>query len=147
MNAAMNRDQAQQALATAEAAGGTAARGGRWYAGFSVAYAAISVGLTLTVGLAPSLWVIGGATAVSLAAIGALTVYALRRPVAPRRYAALHLCSMVAWGAIYMVVLMGGTGGFKGDLAWWVPGALLTAVPPLVAAAVSARRPAVAAAR
>ncbi|MFC3996985.1 hypothetical protein ACFOVU_13725 [Nocardiopsis sediminis] len=148
MSEQIDADQARQALAVAEASGGAAARSGRWYALYSVVYAAMSVALTLAVGLAPSVWTIGGGTVLWLIAVGALSTYALRRPVAPRRYALLHTSSIVAWGVIYMVVMFGGTTGFRGDPAWWVPGALLTAVPPLVAAAVAVRRPAgVAAAR
>lgn len=136
----MRPDEAMDALERARVAEQRTRSRGAWYAVFAAAYAAASCALLLALGLAPSkataLWV----TPAFLAVVAALVVFALRQPVRPRGFGALHVGAMAAWGVVYMVTLMVGVNVFPGETAWWVSGAVASTVPPLAAGCVAWHR-------
>ncbi|MDA0566542.1 hypothetical protein LG943_19825 [Streptomonospora sp. S1-112] len=130
----MQREEALKALVAAQDITERVRRRGRWYAGYSAGFGAITVALVLVVGLWPSPAAVAVATPVALVGFAALTVYCLRQPMSPRRHAAVHLTSMAGWAAAYLATLVVGTTAFPGAVWWWVPGALVCALPPFAAA-------------
>ncbi|MBV2363413.1 hypothetical protein ACFPZ0_16180 [Streptomonospora nanhaiensis] len=130
----MRREEALEALVAAQDITERVRRRGRWYAGYSAGFGVITVALVLAVGLWPSPMGAVVATPLAVAGFAALTVYCLRRPMSPRRHAAVHLTSMGFWSAAYVAVLVVGATAFPGSAAWWVPGALVCALPPFAAA-------------
>jgi hypothetical protein len=45
-----------------------------------------------------------------------------------------------SWALVYLAVLLPGVTWFKGNPAWWLPGAVAVAVPSLLMARLTARR-------
>lgn len=94
-------------------------------------FALASLAGVLILGLAPMPGnMIGGLTfilaaAIALAVVGAT---AKARPVAfMRRY----LVAIGVWAVIYVVALMLGMNVFPGDAAFWIPAAVVSALPGL----------------
>ncbi|OOC54164.1 MULTISPECIES: hypothetical protein [Nocardiopsis] len=129
----MHRDEALDALERADTVGARAHGRGRWYMLFAVLFAATTFALTVTIGLFPSTVTIFTATSVCLVVLACLVTFALRQPVQPRGYGWLHGAAMLGWGTVYGVTLFAGYAFFPEDPVWWVSGAALGAVPPLVA--------------
>ncbi|NUR84971.1 MAG: hypothetical protein HOY71_12880 [Nonomuraea sp.] len=71
---------------------------------------------------------------VGLAPLMALTIYTATRPVVPRHYRTRYAVCGAVGALIYSVVVTVGSAVFPGSWAWWLPGALLTAVPFFVVA-------------
>ncbi|WP_067965873.1 hypothetical protein [Nocardiopsis trehalosi] len=134
----MDHAEARAALAVADGVADTARRRARWYAAWCAAYAVLTAAYTAGVGLAPGPLTIGAGSAAWAIATALLSAYAVRQPVAPRHYTRLHLTMIGTWAVLYAGVLVLGADRF-GDPAWWVPGALLTAVPPLAGAVAALR--------
>ncbi|MFD6100124.1 hypothetical protein ACFVWN_12185 [Nocardiopsis flavescens] len=134
----MRQDEALDALEQAEALKARMRGQGGWYAVFGVGYAAMSCGLILAVGLLPEAlpWTMG----VFAVVLAVLIAYAVTRSAQPRNLGALHLGMMGAWTAVYLVTLIVGINVFPGEPAWWVSGALLSALPPLAVAYVALRQ-------
>ncbi|MEV5711875.1 hypothetical protein [Actinoallomurus sp. NPDC052274] len=128
------------ALAQAEQLKAAVDRRSRWVVGYQLAYGTASLAMVLALGL------LGGrlGTVVSLAiwvpVVVALSVYAAQQPVAHRGMAVTHGVMVGAWGVLYGAVLGVGIAFFPGDLAWWLPGAALVALPGFGAAYVTSRR-------
>ncbi len=124
-------DQARTALAGAEAARrGLAARGRRLatcFGVFALGSAAVvtliglggSAGTTLAMGV----WVV-------LVSLG--VAWAATRPVRLRHEGWLHGLAWGTWGVVYGLVLVLGRSG-SGETASWVGGAVVSALPLLVA--------------
>ena len=136
----MDRNEAAEALASAEGANRHTARSGSWYVAYCGINAAVSAACTFAIGMATAPWGPGAATAVLLAAMGALTVYGIRRPVTPHGFARLHGGCMAVWGALYATAIVTGFTAFPQNAAWWGPAALATAIPFAAAGALSAAR-------
>lgn len=136
----MRQDEALDALEQAEVLKVRMGGQGRWYAVFGVGYAAMSCGLILALGLLPSPEALPWTMGVFGVVLALLLTYALTRPAQPRNLGALHLGMMGAWAAVYLVTLLVGLNAFPGVTAWWVSGAVLSCVPPLVVAYVALRQ-------
>ncbi|WP_150237703.1 hypothetical protein [Nocardiopsis quinghaiensis] len=136
----MRRDEALDALERAETVGRRAHDRGRWYMLFAVLFSAATFTLTVTIGLFPTTTTIFTAMAVYLVLLTCLITFALRQPVQPRGYGWLHGLAMLGWGAVYGVTLFVGYAFFPEDPAWWVSGAALGTVPPMVAGWLAVRR-------
>ncbi|MGO1240954.1 MAG: hypothetical protein ACTMHU_05915, partial [Cellulosimicrobium funkei] len=115
-------------------AGAPPARRGRWVRLYLTGWAVASVGLVLAIGLGGRVgFVVGMAAWVAIVTVGA--TWAGRQgalAVGTRR--------RIAVGAVYGAVLVAGLVVWPGSVAYWVPAALVSAVPLLVAAWRPARR-------
>ncbi|WP_214326806.1 hypothetical protein [Nonomuraea sediminis] len=125
----MDREQARQALegVDALAAGMRAkARSRAWLAfGLGVAAAVILVVFGVLVPQ-PASYAITG---VGIVPLMTLVIYTATRPVVPRHYRTLYALCTTTGALLYSVVVTVGSAVFPGSLAWWLPGALVTAVP------------------
>ncbi|TXR55286.1 hypothetical protein [Quadrisphaera setariae] len=136
-HAPLTADQARAALAGADTARRGLTARGRWLAGYFGAFAVGSVVVVLLIGL-------GGDTGTTLAMIGWVLLvslgvgYAATRPVRLRREGRLHALAWLSWGVVYAVALLGGHPR-HGELAYWLPAALVTAVPLLATAVLALR--------
>ncbi|WP_435108981.1 hypothetical protein [Nocardiopsis synnemataformans] len=129
----MHRDEALDALERAETVGTRVRSRGGWYMLFSALFAASTFALTVVIGLFPSPVSIAVTTVGFFVVVTALLIFAARQPVSPRLFGPLHVMAMLGWGTVYGVTLFVGNRFFPGDPVWWVSGAALGAVPPLVA--------------
>ncbi|WP_143046326.1 MULTISPECIES: hypothetical protein [unclassified Streptomyces] len=59
----------------------------------------------------------------------ALVIYTATRPVVPRHHRALYAVITATGGGVYALTVTLGTVLFSGEPLWWVPGAILCAVP------------------
>ena len=59
----------------------------------------------------------------------ALVIYTATRPVLARHYRTLYALTTTAGAAVYSLTVTLGTVFFSGEPLWWVPGAVLCAVP------------------
>ncbi|RNL86889.1 hypothetical protein [Halostreptopolyspora alba] len=130
----MHREEALDALVTADDITDRVRRRGRWYATWAVVYAAMSSALTLGVGFVVSDFALIALMAGWGVAIAALLIYAGRQPVTPPGFGWIHTLGIAGWGVTYSSILLIGLEYFPAQPSWWVPGALLTAVPMLIAA-------------
>jgi len=130
-------DQARSSLAGADAARRGLAARGRWLAG---RFGASAVGGAAVVGLIG----LGGDTGTVLAVVGWVALvsvgvaHAVTRPVRLRREGWLHAGGWASWGVVHGVVLAVGHPR-HGEVAHWLPAALVSAVPLAVAALVALR--------
>ncbi|WP_150255037.1 hypothetical protein [Nocardiopsis deserti] len=136
----MRRNEALDALERAETVGTRVRSRGGWYMVFSALFAASTFGLTVVIGLFPSPVSLVAATTGFMVILTALLVFAARQPVSPRRFGALHGLAVFGWATVYGVTLFVGIRFFPGDPVWWVSGAALGAVPPLVAGWLAIRK-------
>ncbi|MBR8740841.1 hypothetical protein DSY14_03720 [Nocardiopsis sp. MG754419] len=136
----MHRDDAWDALERARAMDRKVRPMGGWYAIYGIAFGMTSLGLLLTMGVTNSGTgaIIG--SSVALPMIFLLITYANRQPVTPRGYGHLHLWSLAAWTAIYGTTIFVGMYVFPGDLTWWVPMAVVSALPSSIAGLIALRR-------
>lgn len=132
----MTADRARAALAGADTSRRGLAARGRWLAGYFTAFSAGSVAVVLLVGLGGD----AGTTAAMITWVLLVSLgvgYAASRPVHLRREGWLHGV-WVLWGVVYGLVLLLGHS-HHGEVAYWLPGALLSAVPLLAAAGTALR--------
>lgn len=136
----MDAAQARQMLDQADQVGAQVRGVGRWYALYATAYGLASAGCALAIGLIPDivvsmaiLAVVWGATVIGL------SVYSARQTVTPRHFRRTHLLMIVAWTLAWTLVIVGGPILARDPVTWYVPGAALTAVPPLAAAVIVLR--------
>ena len=103
-----------------------------WYRRYLLIYAAGSVLTALVVGLAPfpgtivgpSLWV---------GLCWGLEEWSRRQPVSRVGSSRRHRWFIGTWTLLWAAVVIPGSVWFRGNPAWWVPGALVMALPALVA--------------
>ncbi|MBB4931630.1 hypothetical protein F4561_002450 [Lipingzhangella halophila] len=132
----MDREDALDGLVAAEEINRRVRRGGRWYAGWAAVFAGMSVVLTLGVGFLGATWVFVPFMVGWAVSFAVLLVYALSKPVTPAGFGWMHGLGMGVWGVVFAAVLTIGQVYFPAQPAWWVPGALVTAVPLLAVACV-----------
>jgi len=132
---------ARSALDVADLAAASLTRQGRWLRRFLLLFAAASVVLVLVLGLGgrPGLFIGMGLWVVT---ISVAVPWANRQGAVPRGTGSLSAWTWASWAALYCGLLVVGLSTFPGRPAFWVPAALVTAVPFLVAAATTGRRPA-----
>lgn len=137
-DAHLTADQARSALAGADSARRSLAARGRWLAAYFGAFAAGSVVVVSVIGLVRGPVGVSAAMAVWAVLISVCVAWAARRPVRLRDERRLHALAWGSWAVVYGAVLV--TGELLGaGASYWVPAAVLTAVP-LAACAVLALR-------
>ncbi|WP_159471364.1 hypothetical protein OG879_21885 [Streptomyces caniferus] len=114
--------------------------GTRWYVRYQLVYGCAAAVLVLFIGLLERPYGVTIGSGLWCVAITGLSVYAARQRVARRGFGWRHGVMMTCWGLLYGAVLIPGTMWFPGDPAWWVPGALVVALPGLIGAYLEARR-------
>lgn len=133
----LTADQARAALAGAETSRRGLAARGRWLAGYFGAFAVGSAVVVLLIGL-------GGDAGTTLAMVAWVLLvslgvgYAATRPVRLRREGWLHAAGWLSWGVVYGLVLHVGHPR-HGEVAYWLPAALVSAVPLLATAGLALR--------
>ncbi|GAB3710046.1 hypothetical protein GCM10027590_02260 [Nocardiopsis nanhaiensis] len=136
----MRREEAWDALEQAEALDAKIRPRGRWYAVYGLGYGFASLILVLILGLAPSaMGVIVGSSFFAVA-LALLSFYMAKQPVKPLHYGKLHSWGIGGWGVIYTLSLFVGLTFLQGELLWWVPMAVLSAVPTSVAGLIALRQ-------
>ena len=69
-----------------------------------------------------------------------VSVWGARFGASRRGFQRTHLTWLACWLALYMVVLFGGLAWFPHQLAWFLPGGVVTSLPCFVTAYLEARR-------
>lgn len=136
----MRREDAWDALEQARDMNKRVRPMGGWYAAYGILYGLTSLGLVLTLGLADSGVGVIVASVVAVTIICLLSVYSLRQPVKPLGHGPLHVWGVATWGLIYGVALFVGMYLFPGDMLWWAPMAVLSALPTSVTGLIALRR-------
>ncbi|MEV6566519.1 hypothetical protein [Streptomyces kronopolitis] len=128
------------ALARAQELRSTVRDGTRWYAWYQVIYGSATAFTLLSTGLITRPYGVAIGCGVWIAVIVGLSVYAARQRVTRWGFQRRQACLVTAWGLLYGGVLTVGLIRFPGVVAWWVPGALLVALPGLIGGYLEARR-------
>ncbi|QJW35336.1 hypothetical protein [Cellulosimicrobium protaetiae] len=137
--------EASSALAhAARLAASTRTRGWRWVRLYLTGWAAASVGLVLTLGLGGQVGFVVGMSAWAVIVTAGVTWAARQGSMAAGTRRRLFL-GAGGWAAVYGVTLFVGLDRFAGDVAFWLPAALLSTAPLLLAAWLPAPREAAAA--
>ncbi len=126
--------QAAQAVERAEHAARTvSALGRRWVRVYLTTWATVSVLLVLAVGpTGPLGAIIGTSIWTALLVIG--VIWASRQGATPKGVWLRIGLAGGAWGIVYAATLVIGLSGLRAASAYWVAGALMSALPLLIAA-------------
>ncbi|AQZ62596.1 unnamed protein product [[Actinomadura] parvosata subsp. kistnae] len=136
----MRERDAAAALAHADGLGAKVRQRSQWYGRFLVLYSVAAFFVVLVIGLNPGPVGAIASMAIWAPALTGLVVYAFKQPVTRAGFTRRHLLIIGSWTALYLAVLFPGTAWFEGNLAWWLPGALVVAIPGLIGAYVEVRR-------
>ncbi|MEU1674848.1 hypothetical protein ABZ752_22880 [Streptomyces roseifaciens] len=131
---------AATALARAQAMDSAVRDGSRWFARYQLVF-----GLAAGVAVLACSLIDGPASAIAFALLwtGTVTTLALwanRQPVSRHGLGRRHHHLIATWGLLHAAVIAPGTIWFRGEPAWWVPGAVAVALPGLVGAWREGRR-------
>ena len=136
----MTPADARSALADADGARAALTGRGRWVRGYLIAFAAGSVALVLLLGLAGRAGLIAGMTIWFVLVVTAVAWSSRQRVVLPGSGRLLGIAFGV-WGALYGIALAVGLTTAPGSAAYWVPAAVVVALPLLGGAALVGREP------
>lgn len=136
----MRREEAQDALEQARALDAKVRPMGRWYTLYGIGFGLTSMVLLLIIGVSGSVAGVAVGLVFYGIALTALIVYNMTRPVKPLGLDRLHNWSMAVWTPFYCVAVVVGSVYFRGELLWWVPMAVLSALPTSVAGLTLLRR-------
>ncbi|MFE1176999.1 hypothetical protein [Streptomyces sp. NPDC058773] len=131
---------AAAALARAQELGSTVRKGTKWYVRYQVIYGCAAAFMVLATGLLPTPHGVAIGTGVWVAAIVGLSVFAARQRVARRGFGRWHAVLITVWTALSIAVLLPGSLWYQGAVWWWVPGAVVVALPGLIGGYLEARR-------
>jgi len=129
----LTREQAAAELARADTAAGRVRAGSRWIATYLVLFGVGFGALTLLIGLVqpPALRITIFAVCWPVLIVGTV-IWSRRQPAAPRGRT-VSIWGWIGTGGLYGLALFVGTPGFVGRAEYWVPAALLVALPLCVA--------------
>lgn len=128
------------ALARAQELRSTVRDGTKWYAWYQVIFGSAAAVMVLSIGLISKPYGVAIGCGIWITVIIGLSVYAARQRVARLGFQRRHAGLIIAWGLLYGGVLSAGLIWFPGVVAWWVPGALLVALPGLIGGYLETRR-------
>ncbi|TJZ52779.1 hypothetical protein FCH28_16445 [Streptomyces piniterrae] len=131
---------AAAALARARELGSTVRNGSKWSVRYQVAYGCAAAVSMLAIGLLSHPYNVAFGIGFWILALTGLSVYAARQPVARRGFTRWNNGLIMAWALLFFAVLFPGITWFRGVEAWWVPGAMLVALPGLIGGYLEARR-------
>jgi hypothetical protein len=127
----MDEEEARQALRTADSLAAKMRGQGRWYPSVVAALGLVEAANVLLGGLTSS----GGPSwlvPVALIPVFTLIVYTATRPVLALRQRVAYPVLGALSGALVAIAIPLGIVRFVGNPAWWVPAALIAAVPYLL---------------
>jgi hypothetical protein len=127
----------------ARLAASTRTRGWRWVRLYLSGWAAASVGLVLALGLGGRIGFVVGMSAWAVIVTAGVTWAARQGSMAAGTRRRL-VFGAGSWALVYGATLFVGLDRFAGDVTFWVPAALVSAVPLLLAAWLPAPRDAAA---
>ncbi|WP_017602476.1 hypothetical protein [Nocardiopsis alkaliphila] len=136
----MRREEAWDALEQAQALEKKVRPMGHWYAVYGIGYGVVSLTLLLSMGLSDSVMGVIVGTSFFALALSLLSLYMVKQPVKPLHYGKLHTWGIAGWGVIYSLAIVVGMIFFQGEPLWWVPMALLSAIPTSGAGLIVLRR-------
>ncbi|MFG2098460.1 hypothetical protein [Streptomyces sp. NPDC048612] len=139
MTECASRDAAA-ALARVKELGSTVRNGTKWYVWYQVIFGCAAAVMVLCIGLLGRPHGVAIGTGSWVAVVVALSVYASRQRVSRRGFGRWHAGLITAWAVLYLAVLLPGVFWFEGAVSWWVPGAVVVALPGLIGGYVEARR-------
>ncbi|MFJ3978532.1 hypothetical protein [Streptomyces sp. NPDC090021] len=129
----MDKDQAREALASADAAASRMRKAGRRpRTALILLLGVVMMVLTAVYGLLVQPRVPYAVPVLLLLPLLALGIYTATRPVLPRHYRALYAVTTAAGAGVYSLTVTIGSARFSGEPSWWLPGAVLCGVPFLV---------------
>jgi hypothetical protein len=131
---------AAAALARAQELRSTVKDGTKWYVRYQVIYGCASAVMVLAIGLLGRPHGVALGIGFWVAVITGLSVYSARQRVSRVGFGRWHAGLIIAWALLYGAVLVPGMIWFQDAAAWWVPGALVVALPGLIGGYVEARR-------
>lgn len=111
----------------------TAGIGHRWVRSLLLAWAAMTIAVVLLVGLGGIPGIVIGSLIGPLFA-GTIAVWAARQGIRARSLNGRYLLAVVLWAVLYGATLVLGLPAQAGNLAYWLPAALVTAVPMVAVA-------------
>lgn len=132
----MTESSRQTSLDDATRMANTTRRAARWYANYLLAYAAGTVLLAVLIGIAPGRLGVGIGMVCWLALLIGLTLYQRKQQAKIKRFATLHLIVIMTWASLWIITVMAGSYFYPGDLSWWLPAGIVTALPALIGAIV-----------
>ncbi|MEU5544939.1 hypothetical protein AB0G85_21475 [Streptomyces sioyaensis] len=128
------------ALAREQELRSTVRDGTKWYAWYQVTFGSAAAVMVLSIGLISRPYGVAIGCGIWFTVIIGLSIYAARQRVARLGFQRRHASLIIVWGLLYGGVLSAGLIWFPRVVAWWVPGALLVALPGLIGGYLEARR-------
>lgn len=130
---APTRGEVEAALANARTARTSLAAGGLWLRRYLLVFAAATVPLVLLIGLDGQR---GGTIGMTLwiMVIAVMSWWAAQQRVTLRGHKRRTILAFGGWGVLYGATLLLGKYQFADDPAFWVPAAVVTAVPLVLVA-------------
>lgn len=131
---------AQDRLAAADRVQGAVRRHTKWYVRYLTLFGFATIGAVTAAG-----FVTGPVSSAVFAVVwGAfvvgVSVWGGRFGATRRGFARMHATWLIAWLVLYAAVLFGGIAWFPHQLAWFLPGGIVTSLPCFVTAYLEARR-------
>ena len=136
----MTDTSAQDLLSSGERLAQRSRRAARWYAFYLLLYALGTFVLALLIGIAPGPLGVTVGMVIWLVLLVGLTLYQRRQQALIRRFASLHVIVIMTWASLWVITVIAGTFFFVGDLSWWIPAGIVTALPALIGALVVFRQ-------
>ncbi|MFI0784989.1 hypothetical protein ACH4Q6_05225 [Streptomyces lydicus] len=133
-------EEAAAALARARELSSTVRDGAKWYVRYQVIYGCAAAVVVLMIGLLEHPYGVAIGIGFWGVVVAGLSVYSARQRVARRGFGRWRAGMILTWGLLYAGVLVPGTIWFQGAVAWWLPGALVVALPGLIGGYMEARR-------
>lgn len=128
----MTETSAGELLTSAERLAQRSRRAARWYALYLLLYAVGTFALAFLIGIAPGPLGVSIGMGVWVVLLVGLTLYQRRQQALIKRFAALHTIVIMTWASLWIITVIVGTFYFVGDLSWWVPAGIVTALPALL---------------
>lgn len=134
-----SRDAAA-ALARVQELDSTVRKSSKWYVRYQVLYGCAAAVMVLSIGLLPPPYGVAIGTGFWMATVAGLSFYAVRQRVSRRGFGRRHIGMIMVWALLYLAVLFPGVMWHQGAASWWVPGAVVVALPGLIGGYLEARR-------
>lgn len=127
-------------LAQADRIQHTVRRQAKWYARYLTIFGIVTIPVVTWAGFLTGPLMAGMFTVVWGGFVVGISVWGNRFGVTRRGFQRTHFTWLASWFAVYCAVLFPGMAWFPGELAWWLPGGILTSIPCFVTAYREAQR-------